>query len=479
MVDLPITMGPQGPIPTPPATLRAQLTALVATTNPGYLNNLPASMIEDIASTDVGALIISNQYMVDLINSVTPFGANAFLLNQLGVEIYGITPASATNTAVDLIFTGTPGFIIIPGFTVTDPNNTYQYICTEGGVIGQYGDSLPVHAVATVPGTWPVPAGSVTALVTSVPDNINLSVTNPADGIPSLSTESMTSFRTRTLTAGLAASTGMDRYLKTLLWNVPGVAQRLVSVRQEIDTCQWTILVGGGDPYQVAWAIYRALGNISALARPAIEIVNISNDNPIIITTAANHNLLDGMIERIDNIAGNMGNYLNGNYYPVTIIDVKNFSIPVDGTVLAIYEADGTISPNPILQQVTLNSYPDSYLIPFILPAQELVTMVVTWNTDSPNYVSPQAISQSSVPALADYINGLYVGLTPINIYEMTSIFLEAVKNIVDAENVTFLSFQVSFDGVAQAPLSNSGVIPGDINSYFYTTNSNIIVLQQ
>jgi len=273
-----------------------------------------------------------------------------------------------------------------------------------------------------------------------------------------------------------------------------GVIQRLVSVRQEIDTCQWTILVGGGDPYQVAWAIYYALGDLSSLARPQIEIVDISNDIPAVVTTAYNHNLVNGMIETFQDIEGNMGPALNGRSYYVQIVigNARQFSIwnaydpvndvfsdPVDGTILLPYTTGGIVTPNPILQQVTLNSYPDNYLIPFILPAQELVTLVVTWNTNSPNYVSPQALSQAAVPALADYINGLYVGLTPINIYELTSIFLEATANIVEAENVTVLTFQVAFDGVAQAPIPDTGVVVGDPNSYFYTTNSNVIVLQE
>jgi hypothetical protein len=478
MAILPIVMGSQGPIPTSPTVLRQQLTALVARTNPGYINNLPGSLIEDIASTDVGSIVISNQFMVDLINSVTPLGANPFILNQLGVGIYGIQPAIATNTSVDLIFGGPPGFIIIPGFTVTD--NSYQYICLNGGVIGTYGESLPIHALAALPGTWAVPVGTVTGLITSVPIDINLTVTNPADGIPSIETESVQSFRTRTLTAGLAASTGMDRYLKTLLWNVPGVIQRLVSVRQNLDDCTWTIIVGGGDPYQVAWAIYYAVPNLPSLARPNIDIINISNDNPIVITTANNHNLTTGMIETFYDVGGPIGPILNGNSYPVTVIDVVTFTVPIDGTNMFLpSEIGGYVFPNPILQEISLNSFPDNYLIPFILPPQELVTMVVIWDTDSPNYVSPQGMAQAAIPALVAYINGLYVGAQPINIYEMESIFLEAVANVVASENITVLNFQVSFSGIGQAPLPGTGVIPGDPFSYFFTTNTNVVVLQQ
>lgn len=489
MAMLPIVMGPSGMIPQTPKQLRDQLVQRVSRTNPDYTANLPSSLIEDIVSTDVGALITSNQFLVDLVNSVSPYAANAFILNQLGVDVYGIQPAVATNTAVDLIFFGVPGFIIIPGFTVSD--GVYQYVCTNGGVIGTNGESLPIHAISPTTGTWAVPIGTVNALITSVPVGILLSCTNPNEGIPSISSETISSFRSRTLIAGLAASTGMDRYLKTLLGNVPGVVQRLVSVRQDIDSGRWIVLVGGGDPYQVAWAIYYALFDIQSLERPLIDITNITNANIALVTTATNHNLLPGMHERITDLNGMTP--LNGNFYYVNITGANTltlwnnydpltgtFTNPVDTTNTAIYPlyiSGGQLSPNPILQQVSLNSYPDTYIIPFILPAQQLVTMVVTWNTDYPNYVPEQAVSQAAIPALVDYINSLYVGISPLNIYDMQSIFIESVKNIVPSENITVLSFIVSFDGIGHLPEPGTGIVPGDPNSYFYTTSTNINVV--
>jgi Ubiquitin-activating enzyme E1 FCCH domain len=481
MAELPLVMGPQGLVPTAPATLRAQLVAKVAATNPDYTANLPGTLIEDIVSTSVGALVIANQFLVDLVNSVTPYGANAFLLNQLGTDIYGIQPSSPNNTSVDLIFSGTPGFIIIPGFTVTD--GVYQYICQNGGVIGTNGNSLPIYALAYMSGTWPVPAGTVTGLITSVPIGITLSVINPTDGIPSTTAETETSFRTRTLTAGLAASTGMDRYLKTLLWNIPGVVKRLVSVRQNVNDCNYSILVGGGDPYQVAWAIYYAIPNIATLARPNIKISFITSYDPTnpmpqipVITTLYNHNLVTGMTETLDKIIGMEP--LNGQQFVVTVLTDKTFTIPVDLSTMGSYQSGGIVTPNPILQEISLNSYPDNYLIPFILPPQQLVTMVVSWNTDSPNYVSQSAMSQAASPALADYVNSLYVGSSPLNVYEMEAIFLYSVRNIVASENITTLKFDISFDNISYAPDPGTGIVTGDPFSYFYATTDTVVIQQ-
>jgi hypothetical protein len=487
MAQLPINMGPSGPIPTLPADLRAKLVAKVAATNPGYTANLPGSLVEDIVSTDVGALVIANQFLIDLVNSISPFAANAFLLNQLGVDVYGIQPANAANTSVDLIFSGTPGFIIIPGFTVSD--GSYQYICQDGGVIGTDGNSLPIHAISPFVGTWSVEQNTVTQLITSVPTSVTLSVTNPTNGLPSIQSEDMTSFRTRTLTAGLVSATGTDRFLKTLLWNIPDVVQRLVSVRQNIDTGRWTILVRGGDPYQVAWAIYYSGANVATLDKPTINIIDMSNTSPVVVTTEFTHNISTGMIEKLFQIYGFTG-FDQTQKYLIKNISYNQFSLyyqnddptnitptnPVDGTKFTDYVSGGIVTPNPILQEISLNSYPDTYLIPFILPAQETVTLNINWNTDSVNYVSDVAINTSVIPALIDYINSIYVGTTPISIFELQRIFIDSISDILSEENITVLNFAVSFNGIGHIPEMGTGVIYGDPYSYFYTDSTQIFI---
>jgi hypothetical protein len=451
--------------------LRNQLIELVAAINPDYTANLPGSLIEDISSTDTYALVESDSFLVDLVNSVTPYGANAFLLSQLGV-LYGVDQQPITNTSVYVVFNGPPGYVIAQGFAVGD--STYQYICQNGAICGSDGNSLPVYALATQNGAWPVIQGTVTQLVTSVPANIALTVTNPVDGFPSTSGEPISVYRERCFTAGLAASTGMARYLKTLVANLPGVLSRLVAVQQQED--HYVIIVGGGDPYLVAYAIWYADFYIPGLAGATIEITNASNTNPIVISTGNNHNLITGDIETINGIVGFP--FINGLSYPVTVLSQKTFSIPVDGTQWGKYQYGGIVTTNPINNIVTITDYPDSFAIPYVIPPQELVNMTVTWITDSINYVSTVAMAQAAVPAIVDYINSLPAGTTPINLNVLNAVFLDAVKDVLAGELIITLEFSISIDGIGTFPNPGTNVIFGDQYSYFYTENSLITVTE-
>jgi hypothetical protein len=469
MAVLPLVMTDQGLQPASPADLRAKLLSMVAAVNPDYTANLPGSLVEDISSTDVYALIESDSFLVDLVNSVTPFGANAFLLNQLGI-LYGVDSQPVTNTSVFVVFTGPPGYVIGQGFVVSD--GTYQYICQDGGVIGTDGNSLSIYALATDAGSWPVNPNTVTQLGSSVPSNMNVTVTNPVSGIPSLSGEPISIFRERCFTAGLAASTGMARYLKTIVGNIPGVQNRLISVQQNGD--QYVVIVGGGDSYQVAYAIWQADFYTPGLAGATIEVAGVSNTNPVIVYTADNHNLETGDVEIIHGANG--VKYLNDQVLPITVLSAKSFSVPLDGTTWGPWQDGGTVSPNPINMYVTINDYPDTFLIPYVNPPQELVTIILTWITNSPNFVSPPAIAQAAVPAIVDYINSLPAGTTPINLNVMTQVFLESIATILPGEYVVDIQWQIDINGVGVSPAGGTQVIFGDRYSYFYTENGMITV---
>jgi hypothetical protein len=266
----------------------------------------------------------------------------------------------------------------------------------------------------------------------------------------------------------------MARYLKTLLANVPGVQSRLVSVQATPGS--HIILVGGGDPYLVAYAIWMAEFFTPGLKGADIIIDYVANTNPVTIYTTNNHNLTTGDVELIRGIVGFP--FLNDRYWTITVTGLQTFTVPVDATIWGPYQYGGTVTPNPINQLVTITDYPDVYEIPFVIPPQETVHLILTWKTNSPNVVSAVAIAQASIPVIVDYINSLPAGIEPINYNVLTQIFLDAIADILAPEFVISINITVSVDGVPRTPAAGTQVIFGDPYSYFYTDTTQVEVLE-
>jgi len=280
-------------------------------------------------------------------------------------------------------------------------------------------------------------------------------------------------FRERCFTAGLAASTGMTRYLKTLVGNIPGVTFRLIGVRQQGD--QYVAMVGGGDQYQVAYAIWQSNFYTPGLAGAEISVANISNTNPVTITTQYNHNLVTGDVETI---MGTVRTYLlNGLPMPITVTGPKTFTMPIDATMWGTYLSGGVVYPNPINMFVSIMDEPDSYVIPFVNPPQETVNIILVWRTNSLNYVNPDSIAQAAVQPIVDYVNSLPVGTTPLNLNVMTQVFLEAIADIIPGELMIDIEWTISINGIGVYP-SVGQTIFGDPNSFFWTQNGNVVIVE-
>lgn len=469
MTDLPTVVTPSGLVPQNPADLRAQLVASVAATNPGFTDALPLSLVEDIVSTDVGAVVLIDQARVETVDSLTPFGCNAFVLGQLG-QIYGVPYGVGSNTSVDVVFSGTVGFVVTEGFVIGDGTNLYQL--QDSGIIGAGGTTPTLTALAVSQGAFAVPAGTVTQLVTSVPSTITLSVTNPNAGVPGQAAQTETSYRAQVLQAGLAASQGMSRYLKTLLGSVHGVQPRLVSVRQNPGG-GWEVIAGGGDAYQVAFAIYSSLFDVSSLVGSTMTILNITQANPGVVQTLLNHGYATGAVVKLNNV--NPAGY--DGTYTITVIDATHFSIGVNTTGYPAYVSGGYCTPNLRNVVVTINDYPDLYDIPFVVPPQQTVNLVVTWNTSQENFTAQAAVTQLAQPALVTYINSIPVG-QPINLGVMEQTFREAVEPVLDTNLLTRLIFAVSINGVGVSPVAGTETILSDPESYFFTQASDVAVNQ-
>ncbi len=274
-MSLPIVMGPTGLQPQSPTDLNTQITAAATALVPDITTTLPGSLIEDLSSTGTGVAVVCDQLVVESVNNVTPIGANQFVLGNLG-QIYGVTPGVPTNTSVYVTFTGTVGFVINPGFTVSD--GTYAYIVQDGGIVETGGSSAPLYCLAALSGTWAVPANTVTTIVTSLPTGITLTCTNTNTGTPGTGAESTDSYRARVLQAGQVVVQGSPTATKSLIQAVSGVQARLVSIQTGATTGTWKIIVGGGDPYAVSYAIYRGVGDISVLTGSLTTSRNITTN---------------------------------------------------------------------------------------------------------------------------------------------------------------------------------------------------------
>jgi len=270
-MSIPLVMSPTGPVPTSMVNLNTALIQAVSATNPDYTANLPGSLIEDLSSTATGALYTIDQARIDAVNNVTPYGANPYVLSKLGAQA-GIPQGRPYNTSVYITFTGQAGYVVAEGMIVSDGTNQYK---TQASAIIPTGlTTAPVYCVSSSSGSWAVPAGSVTTVLTSVPSGYTLTCTNPLAGIPGGAAEPVDSYRSRVLTAGQVTAQGTAAFIRTLVSAVPGVTPRLVSVLQV--SGGWEVICGGGDPYEVAGAIYLGVLDLSSIVGSVTTARNIT-----------------------------------------------------------------------------------------------------------------------------------------------------------------------------------------------------------
>lgn len=472
-ISINFTVTAAGAQPTSPVTIWANLITLVAAINPGY-TVLPAGLIEDMASTATYALALIDSACVETINSLTPFGANPYILTELG-NIYGVQPGVTANTSVFVVFSGTVGVQIPPGFLVTD--GTYQYQVQDGGAVESGGASAPLFCVATISGSFAVAANTVTGVVSSIPPGVTLTWTNPQQGTPSAGAQTQEEYAAQVLQAGLVSGQGNASMAKALLSAVPGVQPRLVACKQ-VNGGGWEVICGGGDPYAVANAIYDSGLDISTLVGSTIGITGITNATLGVVTTNLNHGLTTGQSNV--HIAGVVGmTAANGGPYTVAVLTPTTFTFGVNTSGFGAYVSGGVVTPNARNISVNLASYPDTYTIPYVNPPAQTVVLQLSWNSISPNFVSDTAVAQLGTTALVPYINSIPTG-APINLLVLNSLFIAAVLSLFNnnAALISTLTWTVSINGVDTSPEAGTDLVYGDPESYFTIVSTGVTITQ-
>lgn len=321
MSDLTVSYDAAGPVPKTAEELRSSLVSKAAELSPGITANLPGSLIEDIVSTDVGALLICDQARVDLINSVGPLKANQSMLNQLAQQAGIAAQKTQGSTTVPVAFSGPAGFPVPQGFLVGD--GTYTYQVSDATIIQASGTSSLVTCVATSDGSWAVPVGTVNQILTSLPSDIILTCSNPVAGTPGGDPETNYEFRERVWQAQMSTVQGYPGFIRQKLTDLDNVQARLVSVVQSGD--HWIVMCGGGDIYEMAGAIYKSAGDISRLKGSDLNVTGITNANPGVVTTDITHGFSSGQVINISGVTGMAG--VNNVPLTITVLSPHTFSI--------------------------------------------------------------------------------------------------------------------------------------------------------
>ena len=262
--------------------------------------------------------------------------------------------------------------------------------------------------------------------------------------------------------------------LKTLVGLVPGVTQRLISVLQQTGG-GWEVIVGGGDPYLVAGAIFDALFDVSTLVGSSLNVTGITQANPGVVTLDKNHGYANGQVFQITGALGMLP--INGVNLTATVVDEKRLSVGINTTGYPAWTSGGVVTPNFRNASVNITDYPDVYTIAFVMPPAQTVTMNVSWNTTQANFVLGASVAQVAAPALANYINSIVVG-QPINELVAEEVFTAAVAGILQPYQISVLTFTVLINGVVTAPQMGTRLVYGDSESYFTTNSGSILVSQ-
>ncbi|MDI2113090.1 baseplate J/gp47 family protein [Commensalibacter nepenthis] len=457
----------EGVVPTPPQVIREQIQSEIENTVPDYTASLPGTLIEDLLSTCCGCAVFIEQAKVDLINSISPSTANEALLDQLGV-VYGIIRKSGSSGSAYVVFTGTAGFIVPRGFIISD--GIHRFIVQNDTVINQEGSSGQVYVLAQDTSVFDIPANTITKIESSVRNDIKLTVTNPQIGIIGSKAESYADYRARIMNAGIVTSTATPTMIRTKLLAIPNVQQRLLSIIANGDG--YSVICGGGDPYDVANAIFQSIPTTGILKPSVIDVSRFDKGNPTVMYTNLIHGLKDGDLVTFSGLGFND---LQNKRFKAKILTANSFSIPVDTTNFSDYTGGLILNQNIRNRSIILRDGVDSYTIPFVVPLQQQVEVQLIWNTDVESSLYVGAISNTTIPLIVQYINGISIG-DSINLYEVEKIFLEGVNQVVNQNLVTNIEILIFIDGVQQEPLPKENIIRGDPQSYFYTTEEKIVV---
>ena len=266
-------IGNTGVIKDDPTVIREELLNQAIEKVEGF-TNLPSSIQNNLIDESVLDIAEIQDMLANVMNSISPAYANDFIVRELGAA-FGLKIKNQALPNTTITFYGLPGVVIPEGLEVGNADGSKKFITTKSDIINANGQ-VSIYCEGADYYDTPTPANTLNVLLNQV---LNVtSCTNLNDAVESTPAETISEFRTRFQTRAQANRSGTVATLDNNLKEIEGTVDRLCTyqasqiIEEGVKEAVIEVVVGGGDDYQVALAIF------NSVLYPDVFVSNPSGD---------------------------------------------------------------------------------------------------------------------------------------------------------------------------------------------------------
>lgn len=266
-------IGKTGVIKDTPTEIRDDILNQAISNVEGF-TNLPSGIQNNLIDESVIVISEIQDMLSNVMNSVSPLYANDFMVLELGAA-FGLKIKDKALPNTTITFYGLAGVVIPEGLEVGNADGSKKFVTTKSDIINASGE-VSIYCEGADYYDTPTPANTLNVLLNQV---LNVtSCTNLNDAIETTPAETISEFRSRFQIRALANRSGTVATLDNVLKEIEGTVDRLCTykasqiVEEGVSKAVLEIIVGGGDDYSVALAIF------NSILYPDILVSNPSGD---------------------------------------------------------------------------------------------------------------------------------------------------------------------------------------------------------
>ena len=253
-------IGNTGVIKDDPTVIRERLLNQAIEKVEGF-TKLPSGIQNNLIDESVLDIVEIQDMLSNVMNSVSPSYANDFIVKELGAA-FGLKIKDKALPNTTITFYGLQGVVIPEGLEVGNADGSKKFITTKSDIINAAGQ-VSIYCEGADYYDTPTPANTLNVLLNQV---LNVtSCTNLNDAVESTPAETISEFRTRFQTRAQANRSGTVASLDNALKEIEGTVDRLCTykvsqiIEEGVKEAVIEVVVGGGDDYQVALAIFNSV----------------------------------------------------------------------------------------------------------------------------------------------------------------------------------------------------------------------------